>query len=308
MVRLDIVSGFLGAGKTTFIRKVMEACISRREKIVLVENEFGQVSIDSALLETEHVKIYELLQGCVCCTLKGDFFQTIKNILPQKPDRIIFEPSGIFIFNEIFDLLKDPEISSQCCINSVTTIVDGQHFFQQNKRFSPFFESQISHASTLVLSKTPSLSTKEIKEISDALRQQNDTASLVTKSWDDFLCHEIMLILDGNIKYALPNLLDEIPDCSTGHGHHKHEFESVGVRTAKIFEIRELENILGQFPQAQFGNILRGKGIIKTPDHCVEFSYVNGQYHISQSKSTIAGMASFIGMGLKKEKLLALFG
>lgn len=308
MVRLDIVSGFLGAGKTTFIKKVIHACITRHEKIVLIENEFGQISIDSVLLQSQAYHIYELLQGCVCCTLKEEFFNTIKKILRQQPDRIIFEPSGIFIFDEIVDLFKDPEISSECCINSVTTIVDGQNFFSHNNSFTGFFDSQIASASTLILSKTQSMTDKEIQEITQELRRKNDIAAIITKNWDDFLNHEIMLFLDGNIKYALHNLLDDLPGNHLEHAHHaKQGFESVGVRTSRIFDITELEHILKQFSNLQFGNILRGKGIMKTKESCLEFSYVNGQYQIGKTSSPSTGIASFIGMGLEKEKLVAIF-
>lgn len=309
MVRLDIVSGFLGAGKTTFIKKVINACITRHEKIVLIENEFGQINIDSELLKTQEMNIYELLHGCVCCTLKEEFFHTIKKILPQKPDRIIFEPSGIFIFNEIMDLLKDPDISSECCINSVTTIVDGQNFFKNNTSFAGFFDNQIANASTLLLSKTINLSDSEIKEITHELHKKNSQASLITKNWDEFLSHEIMLILDGNIKFALNNLLEDLPENNLAHiDHPKQDFESAGVRTSRMFEIKELEHILKQFSNSYFGNILRGKGIIKAKDTCLEFNYVNGQYQISKSSSSIAtGMVSFIGLDLEKERIINIF-
>ncbi|MEL7563902.1 MAG: GTP-binding protein [Dehalobacterium sp.] len=309
MVRLDIVSGFLGAGKTTFIKKVINSCITRHEKIVLIENEFGQINIDSELLKLQEFPIYELLQGCVCCTLKEDFFHTIKEILPQKPDRIIFEPSGIFIFNEIMDLFKDPKISSNCCLNSVTTIVDGQNFIKNNHSFAGFFDNQIANASTLLLNKIQNLSDAEINQITQQLRQKNKEASIITKDWDEFLGHEIMLILDGNIKYALHNLFEDLPENNIQHIHHaKQGFESVGVRTSRIFDLKELDHILKQFSNSHFGNVLRGKGIIRTKDTCLEFNYVNGQYQISPSTSSIAtSIASFIGIGLEKEKLLSMF-
>lgn len=307
MVRLDIVSGFLGAGKTTFIKKVIKACLTRNEKIVLIENEFGQINIDSEFLKSPEFDIYELLQGCVCCTLKEDFFYTIKKILEQKPDRIIFEPSGIFIFNEVLDLFKDPKISSKCCINSVTTIIDAQNFFKNNNSFTSFFNNQIENASTLLLSKTQNLNDSRINKITDELRQKNNQSTIITKGWDEFLPHEIMLILDGNFKYALNDLFDNLPEYK--HDHHSDQgFESFGIRTPELFSLNELEDILEKFSDANYGNVIRGKGIIKAEDSCLEFNYVNGDYNISLSTADVPmGMISFIGLSLKKEKLLAMF-
>ncbi|MEN3003878.1 GTP-binding protein [Dehalobacterium formicoaceticum] len=305
MVRLDIVSGFLGAGKTTFIKKIIEACIERREKIVLIENEYGQINVDGALLKDQDIEIHELLQGCVCCTLKEEFAFTLQKILQQKPDRIIFEPSGIFIFDEIFNLFKDPKIAEQCYINSVTTIVDAPNFHQNNNSFTRFFDNQIQHASTLVLSKTQNMAPAAIEEIVQLLKEKNNRAPCIAKEWGDISHQEMMLILDGNTKYALKNYLEEMSE--DHHVHEPHVFQSVGIRTGRIFEQTELEEILGQLSTAQYGKILRGKGIVNARENCWEFNIVNGAYQIDKISSTTSGIASFIGLDLKKEKLQSLF-
>lgn len=308
MVKLDIISGFLGAGKTTLIKQILQACIAGKERVVLVENEFGEVSIDSEILRIEGFDVYELSRGCVCCTLKEDFVFTLIQILDQNPDRIIFEPSGIFVLNEIFDLFKNPRISAKCRINSITTVVDGLNFYRQKNNFACFLENQIANASALIISKTQFLNVEEISTLRKDLHQMNAAAEIVSNCWDDLTLPEITLLLDGNTRYALNNSPYSFP--AGNHGqihHHSHGFESLGLRTSRNIEMAELENILKQFAHAEYGQILRGKGIVTSRNSCLEFNYVDGQYSITESKSVRPGIASFIGRGLQRDKLIAAF-
>ncbi|WP_066638717.1 CobW family GTP-binding protein [Desulfolucanica intricata] len=306
MVKLDIVSGFLGAGKTTLIKKILSACTTNKEKVILIENEFGQVSVDSEILRIEGFQIYELSRGCVCCTLRDDFIFTLKQILTQNPVRIIVEPSGIFILGEIFDLFKDPEISSKCYINSVTTVVDGVNYCHQKNSFSSFLENQIANASTLVISKTQFLEPSKIPEIVKELQQVNDTAAITSKNWSNLSVQEILLLLDGNTKYALNNIISS-PAAGFQHSRHNHSFETLGLRTTRNIEKPELENILERFKRLEYGHILRGKGFIKANNTNLEFSYVDGKYNITKANSQIPGMVSLIGTGLQRDKLIAAF-
>jgi len=297
MVKFDIVSGFLGAGKTTFIKKVLKSL--NHEKVVIIENEFGEVSVDREVLEIQGFDVYELSNGCVCCKLKGDFLLTLRDILSQDIDRIIFEPSGIFILDEIFDIFKDSQISAKCFINSVTTIVDAGSFSKHVQSYSYFFKSQISNATSIVLSKSQLLKPNEVSKVVEALRLLNKDAKILTKDWVDLSPTDLLCLLNENPKY-LP------PDVTATHSAG-HDFESLGFRPTGIFARRQLESILEKCKNGVYGNILRGKGIIRSLDTFLEFQYIDGQYTISTSKNITSGVVSFIGSNLQKDTLSTVF-
>ncbi|MDP4125736.1 MAG: GTP-binding protein [Bacillota bacterium] len=297
MVKFDIVSGFLGAGKTTFIKKVLESLDNQEEKLVLIENEFGDVNVDREFLKVSGFEVYELSNGCVCCKLKGDFLLTLKHILSQKVDRIIFEPSGIFILSEIVDLFKDFEISSKCYINTVTTIVDAENFSKHIQSYSYFFSNQISNASTLILSKTQFLKTEDIDVIRETLHGLNEKAVILTKNWTDLSPQEILDIIEKEPAGT-------INGDSTTLGH---DFETLGIRTSIILEVNQLKSILEKCKAGRYGTILRGKGIINSGNKFLEFQYVDGHYTISESNDHLVGIVSFIGKNLEKQTLKEAF-
>jgi len=296
MVKFDIISGFLGAGKTTLIKKILNALPSN-ERVVLIENEFGDVSVDREILEIEGFEIYELSNGCVCCKLKGDFIFTLQQILTQKVDRIIFEPSGIFIIGEILDLFKDPQISSACYINSVTTVVDAQNFSNHIQSYSGFFKSQICSASSLVISKTQFLSVEEISQIKLELHILNETAMILGKDWEELFKDELLSLVNKK-NLAISNDIAHLPS---------HDFESIGLRTSRILGLKQLENILQQCQNGKYGKILRGKGFIKSDNGFLEFQYIDKHYSISESMGVTTGLVSFIGSDLQKESLTVAF-
>ena len=295
MVKFDIISGFLGAGKTTFIKKLLKSL--NNEKIVLIENEFGEVSVDREVLEIEGFEVYELSNGCVCCKLKSDFLLTLRQILSQSVDRIIFEPSGIFILAEIFDIFKDSQISAKCYINSVSTIVDAQNFSNHIQSYSDFFKSQISSASSLVISKTQLLLPEEISQIELELRMLNQTATILAKDWSELSNEELLDLVDKKTISKVNNIAHSL----------RHDFESMGLRTSRILELEQLESILEKCKDGGYGNILRGKGIIKSDNGFLEFHYVDGHYSVFKSTGVSTGIVSFIGRNLKKEPLTAAF-
>lgn len=296
MVKFDIISGFLGSGKTTLIKKILNV-LDCNEKVVLIENEFGDVSVDREVLEIEGFEIYEISNGCVCCKLKGDFIFTLKQILTQKIDRIIFEPSGIFIIGEIFDLFKDPQISSECFINSVTTVVDAQNFSNHIQSYSGFFKSQICSASSLVVSKTQLLLAEEISQIELELRMLNETATILAKDWIELSNEELLDLIDKKTVLMVNNIEHSL----------SHDFESMGLRTSRILKLEQLESILMKCKNGEYGNILRGKGFIKTDNGFLEFHYVDGHYSIIESTGVTTGIVSFIGSNLQKEPLTEAF-
>ncbi|MDR3585153.1 MAG: GTP-binding protein [Desulfosporosinus sp.] len=296
MVKFDIISGFLGSGKTTLIRKILNS-LDSSEKIVLIENEFGDVNVDREILAIEGFEIYEISNGCVCCKLKGEFIFTLKQILTQKIDRIIFEPSGIFIIGEIFDLFKDPQISSECYINSVTTVVDAQNFSNHIQSYSGFFKSQICSASSLIISKTQLLLPEEIAQIELELRMLNENATILAKNWTELSNGELLDLVDKKAVLMVNNIEHSL----------SHDFKSMGLRTSKIFKLEQLESILEKCKNGDFGNILRGKGFIKSDNCFLEFHYVDGHYSIIESTGVMTGIVSFIGINLQVQPLTLTF-
>ncbi len=295
MVKFDIVSGFLGAGKTTFIKKILKSIDN--EKIVLIENEFGEVSVDREVLEVEGFDVYELSNGCVCCKLKGDFLLTLKQILSLGIDRIIFEPSGIFILNEIFEIFKDSQISANCYINSVTTVVDAQNFSHHIQSYSGFFKSQICSASSLGVSKTQLLLAEELSQIELELRMLNETATILAKNWNELSNAELLGLVDQN-PVLMANDIEHSPS---------HDFESMGLRTSRILGLEQLESILKKCKSGGYGSIIRGKGFIKSDNGFLEFQYVDGYYSILEATGISTGIVSFIGRHLQKEPLTEAF-
>ncbi|WP_407309504.1 CobW family GTP-binding protein [Desulfosporosinus sp. SB140] len=296
MVKFDIVSGFLGAGKTTLIKKILKE-LNRNEKVILIENDFGDVSVDKEFLKIYGLEIYELANGCVCCKLRGDFLLTLRQILSREVDRIIFEPSGIFILSEIFDLFKDFEVFSRCYINSVTTVVDAQQFFKNINDHSQFFKSQILNASTLVLSKVQFLTNAEIDQIKEELQALNEKALIVTKDWSDLSPQELLKLIANN---PLNTFFDDT--------HYlRHNFETWGIKTSKIIAYDQLESFLEKCKNNAYGNILRGKGIIKSVGKFLEFQYVDGQYSIAEASIVADGIVSFIGKNLQTQIFHEIF-
>lgn len=296
MVKFDIISGFLGSGKTTLIRKILNS-LNSKEKVVLIENEFGEVSVDREILEIEGFDVYELSNGCVCCKLKGDFLLTLRQILSQDIDRIIFEPSGIFILNEILDVFKDSQISAKCYINSVTTVVDAENFSNHIQSYAGFFKSQICSASSLVLSKTQLVLTEELPQIELELRMLNEMATILAKDWTQLSNEELLGLLDKKTVITANNIAHSL----------NHDFKSMGLRTSKILKLAQLENILVKCENGEYGDILRGKGFIKSDNGFLEFQYVDGHYSILESTGVSTGVISFIGRNLQEEPLTAAF-
>ncbi|MBC2727249.1 GTP-binding protein [Desulfosporosinus sp.] len=296
MIKFDIISGFLGAGKTTLVKKVLQS-LNSDEKIVLIENDFGEINVDRETLGIEGFEVYELSNGCVCCKLKGDFLLTLKQILSQNVDRIIFEPSGIFILGEIFDIFKDPEISCKCFINSVTTVVDAQNFSKHQQGYSGFFENQISYASTLVISKSQFLNLEQVLEVEEGLRTINLTAPIISKDWSKLSNQDISNFLNVNPEYTLHESKLFLA----------HNFDSLGLKTSRILGVEKLKTILETCKNGGYGGVVRGKGIVNTGNRFYEFNYVDGQYSISESTDATTGIVSFIGKNLNKDKLTAIF-
>ena len=203
MTKVDIISGFLGAGKTTFIKELI-AKVFKGEKVVLIENEFGEIGIDSRFMQDCGIEVTEMNSGCICCTLVGDFAKALKQVTEEfKPDRVIIEPSGVGKLSDVASAVADMQETAQVEINSRITIADGKKVKMYMKNFGEFFNNQIQHATTLVVSRSQMLSEEKLKECVELLREQNQEATIITTPWDR-LSGE--MIADAMVMIWRPNL------------------------------------------------------------------------------------------------------
>ncbi len=224
MTKADIFSGFLGAGKTTLIKKLVAEAFSG-EKIVIIENEFGEIGIDGAFLSEAGVNITEMNSGCICCSLVGDFGKALTKVLDDfSPDRILIEPSGV---GKLSDVIKAVEEAgeSRLSLNSAVAVIDAKKCKIYMKNFGEFFNNQIEYAKTIVLSHTAKLSEEKIEEAVALIREHNKAALIVTTDWDELDAKQLLM----SIENSAPSLGDELkaleddarcPVCGEHHHHH----------------------------------------------------------------------------------------
>ncbi len=227
-VKVDIFSGFLGAGKTTLIRKLIKEAYD--EKLVLIENEFGEIGIDGGFLKDTGVQINEMNSGCICCTLVGDFKTALKQVIDQyEPERILIEPSGVGKLSDVIIAVQDAGIE-EIELNGFTTVVDAKLCKMYMANFGEFYQNQVEHASSVILSHTKGLSEEKVKECVDIIRQYNDHASIVTTDWDELTGKQILETMEQ--KKTLSAELDRLREEAYaeeeahhhehGHDHHHH--------------------------------------------------------------------------------------
>ena len=217
MTKIDIISGFLGAGKTTLIKKLIEEGF-KGEKLVLIENEFGEIGIDGGFLKDAGVQITEMNSGCICCSLVGDFGTALKKVITEyAPDRIIIEPSGVGKLSDVIKAVKDVAEEVEVQLDSYTTVADVSKCKIYMKNFGEFFNNQIESANTIVLSRTQTASQDKIEKAVAMIREHNADATIITTPWDD---------IDGSkIKEAMQNhktVKDALFEDEDEHEHHHH--------------------------------------------------------------------------------------
>ncbi len=306
MTKVDIISGFLGAGKTTFIKKLIEE-VFPGEKLVLIENEFGEIGIDGGFLKDAGVEITEMNSGCICCTLVGDFSKALQKVLTEyQPDRVIIEPSGVGKLSDVVKAIEGVKEEADIEIDGRITVVDGKKAKIYMKNFGEFFENQVEHASTIVISRTQMMKDEKIEECVHILREKNPDAAIISTPWEELgkeavqraLEHgaEIEGILEEHHHHEEEECCDHEhhhhhhdeeccdhdhhhdhgPDCTCGcHDHHDHHghhhadevFTSWGKETAHKYTEDELDFILKALTETEaYGTILRAKGIIQMED------------------------------------------
>ncbi len=223
MTKIDVFSGFLGAGKTTLIKKLLKEAYNG-EKLVLIENEFGEIGIDGGFMKEAGIQITEMNQGCICCSLVGDFGKALAQVLEQyRPDRILIEPSGVGKLSDVLKAVMDvnsDEIQLNCC----TTVADASKIKMYMKNFGEFYKNQIEAAKTIILSRSQKLSEEKLAAAVEMIKQLNDKATIVTTPWDDIDGKQILEAMEAQDKFAEQLLENEeiCPVCGHSHEHHHH--------------------------------------------------------------------------------------
>ena len=221
MTKIDVISGFLGAGKTTLIKKLLKEAFAD-EKIVLIENEFGEIGIDGGFLKEAGVQITEMNSGCICCSLVGDFGTALKEVLETyKPDRVIIEPSGVGKLSDVVKAVLSVGESVEIELNSTTAVVDVKKSKMYMKNFGEFFNNQVENAGTIILSRTQDVSDEKLMDCVHQMQEHNDHAAIITTPWDKLTGKQILDAMEK--KNSLKELIDEAVACPTcGHDHHGH--------------------------------------------------------------------------------------
>lgn len=224
MTQIDIISGFLGAGKTTFIQKLLQEAL-KGENVVLIENEFGEIGIDSGFLKSSGIEIREMNQGCICCSLVGDFETSLKEVIETyKPDRILIEPSGVGKLSDILSAVKTVSANLSVHLDGAVTVVDSSKAKLYNKNFGEFFDDQIRFATSIVLSRTDIAKEEKVEEAVQIVRALNPKANLITTSIQE-LSGEKLLEIIGHEENLEEALLREVKEKAEHHHEHHHEHE-----------------------------------------------------------------------------------
>ena len=345
MTKIDIISGFLGAGKTTLIKKLLAEAY-QGEKLVLIENEFGEISIDGGFLKDSGVQVSEMSSGCICCSLVGDFNKALKEVHEKfQPDRILIEPSGVGKLSDVIvaveNTVKDvPDMK----LNSFVTVADAGKVKVYMKNFGEFYNNQIESAGTVILSRTQKLSQEKLEAAAALLRQKNPTAAIITTPWDQIDGKTILAAVE-KVSLAdemLEKMRAEHEADEHEHEHHHHHdhddhdhdhcchhhddhdddddheehhhqadevFTSWGEETVKPFTEPQLHQILTALDGGDYGQIVRAKGIVPAADgKWLHFDYVPEEHEVRFGPADYTGRLCVIGAHLDEHKLHELFG
>ena len=235
MTKIDIFSGFLGAGKTTLIKKLLKEALSG-EKVVLIENEFGEIGIDGGFMKEAGIQVTEMNSGCICCSLVGDFGEALKKVIDQyHPDRILIEPSGVGKLSDVIRAVEGVEKDiDEATMGSFVTVADAMKCRMYIKNFGEFFLNQIEYAGTILLSRTQKMSQEKLQAAIDLLREHNDKARIITTPWDELTGAQILAAMEDDHSLAEDMLAtvmaehaahddDDDDECCHHHHHHDHD-------------------------------------------------------------------------------------
>lgn len=338
MIKVDIISGFLGAGKTTFIKALIEK-VFRGEKIVLIENEFGEIGIDSRFMQNCGIEVTEMNSGCICCTLVGDFAEALKKVAAEfEPDRVIIEPSGVGKLSDVAAAVAEIQESTDMELDGKITVVDGKKVKMYMKNFGEFYNDQIEHAGTIVVSRTQLMDEDRLAECMHMIREKNEHAAVITTPWDQLSGEIIQNALDAHDHdhhehhhhdhdhhhehdhdhhhhHDHAHEHDHDHHHHHDHDHHDHHhadeiFSSWGIETVHRFDRNELADALKLMGMSDsFGTVLRAKGIVEGADgQWMEFDMVPEETEIRDCEPDYTGRICVIGTDLNTTDLEKVFG
>lgn len=345
MTKIDIISGFLGAGKTTFIKKMIDEAF-KGEQIVLIENEFGEVGIDGGFLKDSGIEITEMNSGCICCSLVGDFGKNLNEVITKyHPDRILIEPSGVGKLSDVMKSVIDIEKEQDVKLNVLVTVVNALKASKQMKAFGEFFNNQIEYATTVILSRSQNATPEQLEFCVNQIQKLNPNAAIITTDWASIPGEQILKVMEGQDNLEMKVLAEarhahdeeehehehhhdhdheehehhheHDENCTCGchdhdHEHHHHHhaddvFTSWGKETPHKFEKSKIEEILKGFVDSD--NILRSKGMVESVDGSwIYFDMVPGEYEIREGEPDYTGRIVVIGTEIHEHELEELFG
>ena len=341
MIEIDIFSGFLGAGKTTLIKKLIREAYAG-EKVVLIENEFGEIGVDGGFLRDAGIEITEMNSGCICCSLVGDFAQALQEVAAKfSPDRIVIEPSGVGKLSDVIRAVERAEVP-ESRLHSFCTVVDAKKCKAYLRNFGEFFLDQVENASCIVLSHTTGQPEKT-EEAARLLKEHTD-AMIITTDWDQLSGKEMFEAMSGDdsLNKELEQLAEETAhrrghghshddgecchyhdhehhechhhdhDHEHEHGHHHHHhadevFTSWGKETSAVYTEESLRSALAALDSGEYGQILRAKGIVDGNGKWFYFDYVPGEADIRTGIPAVTGRLCVIGCGIDVGKIEKLF-
>ena len=340
MTKIDIISGFLGAGKTTFIKKMIEE-VFKGEKIVLIENEFGEVGIDGGFLKDAGIEITEMNSGCICCSLVGDFGKNLHEVIEKfHPDRILIEPSGVGKLSDVMKSVIDVEKDEDVKLNGLITVVNALKASKQMKAFGEFFNNQIEYATTVVLSRSQKATPEQLELCVKQIQALNPKAAVITTPWDEIKGEQILKVVEGQDSLEVKLLAEQHAkeealehehehhhdhdheehdeNCTCGchdhdhdHDHHADEvFTSWGKETPHKFTKEQIEEVLKTLCETDdYGEILRAKGMVADVNGSwIYFDMVPGEYEIREGEPDYTGRLCVIGTHIDEHRLEELFG
>ena len=344
MTKIDIISGFLGAGKTTLIKKLLSEAL-KGEQVVLIENEFGEIGIDGGFLKDSGIEIREMNSGCICCSLVGDFGTSLKEVITTyHPDRIIIEPSGVGKLSDVIKAVKGVDVDCEISLNSYTTVADVNKCKMYMRNFGEFFDNQVQYAGAIIMSRTDIVDEKKAMESMELLRSINEKAAIITTPIEKLDGKKILEVMEHPVSLADELLKEEHEhhhhhdhddECGCGHDHdhehhhhdhddecgcgHHHDhhhhhadevFTSWGRETIKKFTREGLEKMLESLSASEeYGVILRAKGMLPAEDGTwIYFDMVPEETEIREGSPEYTGRLCVIGSKLNEEKLAKLFG
>ena len=335
--KIDIISGFLGAGKTTLIKKLLKEAYAD-EQVVLIENEFGEIGIDGGFLKEAGIQIREMNSGCICCSLVGDFGTSLKEVVDKyHPDRILIEPSGVGKLSDVIKAVQGVQGDVDIVLNSYTTVVDAKKCKMYMRNFGEFFDNQVEYAGAIIMSRTDIIDEKKAQQAMELLRGINAKAAIITTPIEKLDGKKILEVMEkpvsleeelmseeevcpecGHVhEHGEHHHHDHDHECGCGHDHHDHHhhhadevFTSWGRETIKKFTREGLEKMLESLSASEeYGVILRAKGMLPAEDGTwIYFDMVPEETEIREGSPEYTGRLCVIGSKLNEEKLVKLFG